>query len=173
MKVGLMVNTQAHAGTDMRTLVPQMIEQVQLARDLGFASLWFPQHYLAAPSQMLQLTSVMPYLMAHAGQMTVGSDIIILPLQNPVGLAEEAATLDVLSGGRFVLGVGLGYRQDEYEAFGIPMSERAPRFNESVALMRRLWTEERVTHAGRFFRVSDGGLSVRPVRPGEIGRAHV
>ena len=65
-------------------------KQVQLARDLGFASLWFPQHYLAAPSQMLQLTSVMPYLMAHAGQMTVGSDIIILPLQNPVALAEEA-----------------------------------------------------------------------------------
>ena len=81
-------------------------------------------------------------------------------------MAEEAATLDVLTGGNYILGVGLGYRQPEFDAFGISLSERAPRFNESITLMRRLWSEERVNHKGRFYTVNDAGLSVKPVRPG-------
>jgi alkanesulfonate monooxygenase SsuD/methylene tetrahydromethanopterin reductase-like flavin-dependent oxidoreductase (luciferase family) len=83
-----------------------------------------------------------------------------------VHVAEEAATFDVLNGGNYILGVGLGYRQPEFDAFGINLSERAPRFNESIALMRRLWTEDRVSHKGRFYTVNDSGLSVKPVRPG-------
>jgi alkanesulfonate monooxygenase SsuD/methylene tetrahydromethanopterin reductase-like flavin-dependent oxidoreductase (luciferase family) len=83
--------------------------------------------------------------------MTIGPNILILPPLNPMHVAEEAATLDVLSGGNYILGVGLGYRQPEFDAFGISFSERAPRFNESIALMRRLWTEERVSHKDRFY----------------------
>ena len=83
--------------------------------------------------------------------MLIGPNILILPLLNPVLVAEEVATLDVLSGGNYVLGVGLGYRAVEFEAFNIPMTERAPRLEESMALMRRLWTEDRVTHKGRFY----------------------
>lgn len=81
-------------------------------------------------------------------------------------VAEEAATLDVLTGGNYILGIGLGYRQPEFDAFGISLKERAPRFNESIALMRRLWTEDRVSHKGRFYTVNDAGIGVKPVRPG-------
>jgi alkanesulfonate monooxygenase SsuD/methylene tetrahydromethanopterin reductase-like flavin-dependent oxidoreductase (luciferase family) len=81
-------------------------------------------------------------------------------------VAEEAATMDLLSGGRYVLGAGLGYREAEFTAFGIPMGERAPRLTEQIALMRRLWTEERITHRGRFYAVEDASLSCRPVTPG-------
>jgi alkanesulfonate monooxygenase SsuD/methylene tetrahydromethanopterin reductase-like flavin-dependent oxidoreductase (luciferase family) len=98
--------------------------------------------------------------------MTIGPNILILPPLNPVHVAEEAATLDVLTGGNYILGVGLGYRQPEFDAFGIPLAERAPRFNEAVGLMRRLWTEERVTHQGRFYTVNDAGLSLKPLRLG-------
>lgn len=165
MKVGLFLNTQTPAGVDMRTRVPDLIEQVRTARDCGFSSLWFPQHYLISPMQMLELSAVMPYMMAEAKGMTVGGDIIILPLHNPVAIAEQSATLDVLSGGKYVLGVGLGYRQEEFTAFGIPMSERVPRLNESISLIRRLWSEERVDHEGKFYRVANAGLGIRPVRP--------
>ena len=165
MKLGLMVNTQLRPGADMRAQVPRMVEQVRIARASGFASLWFPQHYLTAPMQMFQLGAVLPYLMAEAKGMTVGSDIVILPLLNPVAVAEESATLDVLSGGNYVLGVGLGYREQDFEAFGIPLSERVPRFTESLGLIRRLWTEERVTHHGRFYRITDAGAGAKPVRP--------
>ena len=166
MKVGLFINTQFPEGFDLTARVPEMVEQVRTARDAGFASLWFPHHWLTHPMQMLQITPVMGYVAAHAQGMTIGPNILILPPLNPVHVAEEAATLDVLTGGNFILGVGLGYRQPEFDAFGITLSERAPRFNESITLMRRLWTEDRVNHNGRFYTVNDSGISVKPVRPG-------
>lgn len=115
---------------------------------------------------MLQITPVMGYVAAHAQGMTIGPNILILPPLNPMHVAEEAATLDVLTGGNYILGIGLGYRQPEFDAFGISLKERAPRFNESIALMRRLWTEDRVSHKGRFYTVNDAGIGVKPVRPG-------
>lgn len=166
MKVGLFVNTQFPEGVELAARVPEMVAQLRAAREAGFASLWFPHHWLTQPMQMLQITPVMAYLAAYAEGMTIGPNILILPPLNPVHVAEEAATFDVLTGGNYVLGLGLGYRQPEFDAFGIPLAERAPRFNESVALMRRLWTEDRVTHRGRFYTVNDAGLGARPVRPG-------
>jgi alkanesulfonate monooxygenase SsuD/methylene tetrahydromethanopterin reductase-like flavin-dependent oxidoreductase (luciferase family) len=166
MKVGLFINTQFPEGYSVAERVPEMIEQVRAARDAGFASLWFPHHWLTHPMQMLQITPLMGYLAAHAQGMTIGPNILILPPLNPMHVAEEAATLDVLTGGNYILGVGLGYRQPEFDAFGVPLSERAPRFNESIGLMRRLWTEDRVNHQGRFYTVNDAGISVKPVRAG-------
>jgi alkanesulfonate monooxygenase SsuD/methylene tetrahydromethanopterin reductase-like flavin-dependent oxidoreductase (luciferase family) len=166
MKVGLFINTQFPEGYNVAERVPEMIEQVRAARDAGFASLWFPHHWLTHPMQMLQITPLMGYLAAHAQGMTIGPNILILPPLNPMHVAEEAATLDVLTGGNYILGVGLGYRQPEFDAFGVPLSERAPRFNESIGLMRRLWTEDRFNHQGRFYTVNDAGISVKPVRPG-------
>jgi alkanesulfonate monooxygenase SsuD/methylene tetrahydromethanopterin reductase-like flavin-dependent oxidoreductase (luciferase family) len=166
MKVGLFVNTQFPEGFNVAERIPEMIAQVRAARDAGFASLWFPHHWLTQPMQMLQITPVMAFVAAHAQGMTIGPNILILPPLNPVHVAEEAATLDVLTGGNYILGVGLGYRQPEFDAFGIPLAERAPRFNEAVGLMRRLWTEERVTHQGRFYTVNDAGLSLKPLRLG-------
>jgi alkanesulfonate monooxygenase SsuD/methylene tetrahydromethanopterin reductase-like flavin-dependent oxidoreductase (luciferase family) len=166
MKVGLFINTQFPEGYSVAERVPEMIEQVRAARDAGFASLWFPHHWLTHPMQMLQITPLMGYLAAHAQGMTIGPNILILPPLNPMHVAEEAATLDVLTGGNYILGGGLGYREPEFDAFGISLTERAPRFNESIGLMRRLWTEDRVTHQGRFYTVNDAGISVKPVRPG-------
>ena len=166
MKVGLFINTQFPEGFSLTERVPEMIAQVRAARDAGFASLWFPHHWLTHPMQMLQITPVMGYVAAHAQGMTIGPNILILPPLNPMHVAEEAATLDVLTGGNYILGVGLGYRQPEFDAFGIPLAERAPRFNESIPLMRRLWTEDRVSHQGRFYTVNDAGIGVKPVRAG-------
>lgn len=81
---------------------------MRLARDCDFSSLWFPHHCLTAPLQMLQIHSAMAYLLPEAKGMLVGPNILILPLLNPVHVAEEAVTLDVPSGGHYVLGVALG-----------------------------------------------------------------
>ena len=166
MKVGLFINTQFPEGDNVADRVPEMVAQVRAARDAGFASLWFPHHWLTHPLQMLQITPLMGYLAAHAQGMTIGPNILILPPQNPMHVAEEAATLDVLTGGNYILGIGQGYREPEFDAFGIPLSERAPRFNEAIGLMRRLWTEDRVDHQGRFYTINDAGIGVKPVRPG-------
>ena len=166
MKVGLFINTQYPQGVDVASQIPTLVEQVRVARDAGFRSLWFPHHWLTAPMQMLQITPAMAFLAAEANGMVIGPNILILPLLNPMHVAEEAATLDVLTGGNYVLGAGLGYREPEFTAFGIPLAERAGRFSESVALMRKLWSGERITHEGKFFTVRDAGISLAPVRPG-------
>jgi len=166
VKLGLFVNTQFPEGVAVAARVPEIVTQVRAARDAGFASLWFPHHWLTHPMQMLQLAPVMGYVAAHAQGMTIGPNILILPPLNPIHVAEEAATFDVLTGGNYILGVGLGYRPPEFDAFGVPLAERAPRFTEAIGLMRRLWREERVTHEGRFYRVTDAAISLKPVRPG-------
>ena len=98
--------------------------------------------------QMLAPIPMLAYLLREAEGMTIGPNILIMPLLNPVHVAEDAVTLDLLSGGRYVLGIGIGYREAEFDAFGIPLKERVPRLNESIEIMRRLWTED-TGHATR------------------------
>jgi alkanesulfonate monooxygenase SsuD/methylene tetrahydromethanopterin reductase-like flavin-dependent oxidoreductase (luciferase family) len=166
MKVGLFLNTQFPEGYRLADHLPGMREQVRLARDSGFHSLWFPDHYLTGPLQMPQPMPLAAWLAREAEGMVIGPNIRILPLLNPVQVAEESATMDLLTGGRYVLGVGLGYRDTEFTAFGVPIGERAPRFVESIALMRRLWGETEVTHHGRFYTVEKGRLGSTPFTPG-------
>jgi alkanesulfonate monooxygenase SsuD/methylene tetrahydromethanopterin reductase-like flavin-dependent oxidoreductase (luciferase family) len=166
MKVGLFINTQFPPGESVAARVPDLVAQVRAARDAGFGSLWFPHHYLTGPLQMLQIVPMMAYLAQHAEGMQIGPNILILPLLNPVHVAEESATLDVLTGGNYVLGVGLGYREGEFTAFNMSLKERAPRLEESIALMRRLWTGDKVTHKGRFYEVNDHAIGLKPLHAG-------
>jgi alkanesulfonate monooxygenase SsuD/methylene tetrahydromethanopterin reductase-like flavin-dependent oxidoreductase (luciferase family) len=166
MKVGLFINTQFPPGDNIAARVPELVEQVRVARQSGFRSVLFPHHYLTDPLQMLQITPLMAYLLPETKGMTVGGNILLLPLLNPVHVAEEAATLDVLSEGNFILGVGLGYREGEFEAFGVSLRERAARFTESVVLMRQLWSGEKTTFHGKFYRVTDHAISHKPYRAG-------
>lgn len=166
MKVGLFINTQWPEDVDVPAQIPALVEQVRTARESGFGSLWFPHHWLTAPMQMLQIMPAMAYLAAEAKGMVIGPNILILPPMNPMHVAEESATLDVITGGNYVLGAGLGYREPEFTALGVPLSERAGRFNEAVTLMRKLWSGEKITFEGKYFTVRDAGISVKPVRPG-------
>src|SRR6201999_1268099 len=162
MKVGLFINTQYPEEENVPAQIPALVEQVRVARDAGFKSLWFPHHWLTAPMQMLQIMPAMAFLAAEAKGMVIGPNILILPLLNPMHGAEEGATLDVITGGNYVLGAGLGYREPEFTAFGIPLAERAGRFSESVTLMRKLWGGGKITHQGKFFTVRDAGISLKP-----------
>ena len=165
MKVGMFINTQFPEGDNVAARVPELVEQVRVARDSGFSSLLFPHHYLTAPLQMLQIAPMMAYLLREAQGMTIGGNILLLPLLNPVHVAEEAATMDVLSGGNFILGVGLGYRTGEFGAFGVSLKERAARLTESIQLMRQLWAGGKITFKGKFYSVENEGISLSPTRP--------
>jgi alkanesulfonate monooxygenase SsuD/methylene tetrahydromethanopterin reductase-like flavin-dependent oxidoreductase (luciferase family) len=89
---------------------------------------------------------------------------MLAPLYHPVLLAEELATLDIVSGGRLVVGLGTGYMPEEFEAFGIPFEERVPRFEECIALLEALWTEDTVTFEGRFWQLRDAPVHLKPVQ---------
>ncbi len=105
-------------------------------------------------------------LAAEGEGMTFGTAVILLSMLNPVVVAEEAATLDWLTGGNFVLGVGMGYRKEEFESLGVPFKERVGRLEEGVEVIRRLWSEDRVDHDGKYFKVDGLGSSIRPKKPG-------
>ena len=163
MRFGLFVAAQYPAGEDPAARLEEHLEQVRFVRDAGFHSVFAGQHFLPAPFQMLQPVPLLARLAAETGDMRVGAGILLLPLLNPVEVAEQAATLDVVTGGRFVLGVGLGYRAEENAALGVP-DRRVRVFREKLDVVRRLLEGEEVTAEGHGYRLERAGLAPRPVQ---------
>lgn len=163
MKFGLVVAGQYLRDGAAEVRAREMLEQVRLARDLGFDSVWMVHHYLIE-FQAFQPLPMLARMAPEAGAMEIGTAIYVLPLQHPVEVAENFATLDALTGGRLIFGVAQGYREAEFRALGVPRRERAARFEEGLRLIERLWTEERVDFRGRFYQVENAMLAMHPVR---------
>lgn len=163
MRFGLFVAAQYPAGEDPAARLAEHLEQVRFVRDAGFHSVFAGQHFLPAPFQMLQPVPLLARLAAATGDMRVGAGILLLPLLNPVEVGEHAATLDVVTGGRFVLGVGLGYRAEENAALGVP-ERRVGVFREKLDVVRRLLEGEEVTADGHGYRLERARLAPRPVQ---------
>ena len=102
MRFGLLLNTQFPSGESASKRLEGLLDQVRAARDNGLHSVWVSQHYLATPFQMLQQLPVLARIAGEAGSMQLGTNIFLLPIHNPVYVAEQVATLDVISGGRFI-----------------------------------------------------------------------
>ena len=165
MKVGLFVTNQQRLATDMVSALDEQFAMVRHARDRGWNSLLTGQHYLnEGDNQQLQTVPFLARLAAEAGEMTVGLGILLLNLHNPVYTAETVATLDVIARGNFIFGVGLGYRDVEFDAFGVPRGERVKRFEAYLDLVQRLWTQDRVSFEGFGIRLDEVHMNVRPVQ---------
>jgi probable F420-dependent oxidoreductase len=150
------------------------------ANELGFDSVWVADHVLmpqrvdsffpfadnhifADPPDQDWMDPIvtLTWAGARAPDVQLATGVMVLPLRNPMLLAKQIATLDVLSSGRVILGVGVGWMREEFEALGVPFDERWHWTEEMVALMRRLWTGERIDFSGRFFKAH--GITERPV----------
>ena len=164
MKFGLGLAVQHAADDDQAARFREHLEQVRLARDVGFSTVWASQHFLAQPFTYFQPIPTLGRIAAEADGMTLGTGILLLPLFQPLDVAEQIATLDVITGGRMILGVGLGYRDDENQAFGIDPKSRVGRLTEGIEVIERLWMGEPVTYAGRYFQLRDVRISLRPVQ---------
>ena len=163
MEVGYQVGQVVDRGSvDLQQQWQDHLEQFRAARDAGFDTYCWAHHYLIDPFQHFQPLPVLARLAAEPGEMKLATSVLLLPLLNPVDVAEQVATLDHICQGRFILGLGLGYRPEECEAFGTKMSQRAARNSEALELMVRLWTEEEVTHHGRYFHVTGARPTARP-----------
>ena len=164
MQLGFFVTNQYLPGEAMPRKIAESVEQVRAARDAGFDLICTGQHYLAAPYQMSASFPLLARLAAEAGDMAVAATVVLVPLHNPVELAESVATMDAICEGRFILGVGLGYREEEFAAFGVARQERVARLREALDVMRQLWTEEEVEFEGRFYQVPRIAPATRPVQ---------
>ncbi len=165
MKFGLFISTQFNADQDLGAAMQFMAEEARIAADCGFESIWCPHHYVTDPMRMFQPHETLARLSAEVPHLRIGTGILLLSMMNPVQVAEQAATLDWMTDGGYVLAAGLGYRPEEFQSMGVERKHRLSRFIEAVEVIRRLWTEERVTHHGQHFHLDEIGLSARPRNP--------
>jgi alkanesulfonate monooxygenase SsuD/methylene tetrahydromethanopterin reductase-like flavin-dependent oxidoreductase (luciferase family) len=139
---GLFITNLHEAKDDLGQRLSEHREQIQLARDCGFTSLAAGQHFLTQPINMLATIPQLASVIDISGDMRLVPGVLLLPLLNPVFVAEEVASLDWLSGGRAVLGLGIGYRPEEFAAMGVSTHDRVKRFNECLAVIRAIWSAD-------------------------------
>lgn len=166
VQFGLVLSGQFLPDDDPQRALGEMLEQVETARDAGFDAVFTTQHFLA-DFQFFQPLLLLSRIAAVSGDMKLGTAVTLLSYYPPVLFAEEVATLDVLSGGRVILGVGTGYREEEFQALGVPRSERISRFEEALPVVRQLWSGQPVSHEGRFT-LDEARLRLRPPQGGRI-----
>jgi len=164
MQIGLSLTNQHPTGKDLMVGMDEQIRMLHAIRDGGWDTAWVAQHYLTNDVVMPQPLPYLARLAPEAGDLRLGIGIMLLALQNPVDVAESVATLDVICRGRLIFGAGLGYRDEEYDAFGIPRTQRVTRFEENLRLVKALWTEERVDADLPWCRLRGARPAIRPVQ---------
>ncbi len=160
MKMGIYLNSQHPEDDDPSVQLAGLVEQVKLAERLGFDSIWAASNHLTDGFHFFPQLTLLSHLAAFSGEITLGTNLVLLPLHRPVDIAEQVALIDQACGGRFILTVGQGYRPEEFAAFGVPFEQRLPRMVEGIEVIRRLWNEERVDHEADWFSLK--GATVRP-----------
>ena len=142
--------------------------QAKVAYENNFDGLFSGHHYITGPATaILQPVTILSHLVGRFPGMHVGTSIFLLPFHHPVEVAEQTACLDILSGGRFLFGVGQGYRDIEFKSFGVQKESRRQRMVEGIQAIRKLWAEDNVTFRGKIFHLEGVSINPKPVqRPG-------
>ncbi len=154
-------------GEHLDRAIDEVIAEAQLAEASGFDSCFFGEHHQDAdgflPSPLIVATAVA----AHTRRLRVGTSVILLPLHHPVRIAEDAITLDLVSKGRLVLGVGIGYQAADFRAFSVAMEHRVALFEEGVEIIRKSFTGEPFSFRGKHYTLEDVCIRPKPFqRPG-------
>jgi alkanesulfonate monooxygenase SsuD/methylene tetrahydromethanopterin reductase-like flavin-dependent oxidoreductase (luciferase family) len=150
---------------DPREQLDALLRQVAAAQTAGFRLIAIGQHFLYGDVRWLQPIPTLARLSAELdADVRLATTVLVAALHEPVLLAEELATLDIMTGGRLTVGLGLGYRREEYRQLGVPWDERVARLEEMVPLLRALWTGTEVTHSGPTWRLDGARPHVRPVQ---------
>jgi probable F420-dependent oxidoreductase len=141
----------------------EALEEVTRAEELGFDSVWMEEHHAVTDHYWPSPLTVLAGFATRTSRMRLGTDIIVAAFHHPVRLAEDAAMVDVISNGRLVLGLAIGYKPDEFALYGVPLEKRGARFEEQLAIVKGLWTQERVQFRGTYYAL-EGRLEPRPVQ---------
>src|SRR5919197_5802794 len=121
----------------------EIVDMVRLAETLGFDSAWVSEHHGSSDGYMPSLLPTLAAMAAATERIKLGTGVVLTPFHDPLRLAEDTATVDLISGGRLMLGLGLGWREEEFRMFGVPIRQRLLRTVETVEILRRAWTGRR------------------------------
>ncbi len=141
----------------------EALEEVIRAEDLGFDSVWMEEHHSVTNHYWPSPLPVLAGFATRTSRLVLGTDIVVAAFHHPVRLAEDVAMLDVISHGRLVLGIAIGYKPDEFALYGVELEKRGARFEEQLAIMKGLWTQERIQFKGTYYTL-EGRLEPKPVQ---------
>jgi probable F420-dependent oxidoreductase len=144
----------------------EIVDLVRLAETLGYESAWVSEHHGSGDGYMPSLLPTLGAFAAATDRIKLGTGVVLTPFHDPLRLAEDAATVDLLSGGRLILGLGMGWREEEFRMFGMSLAERVRRTTEAVEILRRAWTGERFSFEGKIHSYDRVKVTPRPERPG-------
>jgi alkanesulfonate monooxygenase SsuD/methylene tetrahydromethanopterin reductase-like flavin-dependent oxidoreductase (luciferase family) len=165
MKFGLFFQAPEADGQTHAERYGEMFELIALAETLGFDVAWLAElHFGGAFSLLANPLVMVPVIAARTRRIRIGTAVTLLPLQHPLSCAEQAATADVLSGGRLEFGVGRGSIPSQFHGFRVSVAENRARFDEALEIIRLAWTQERFSFHGRFFEFDDVRVIPKPIQ---------
>jgi alkanesulfonate monooxygenase SsuD/methylene tetrahydromethanopterin reductase-like flavin-dependent oxidoreductase (luciferase family) len=165
VKFGLFFQAPEAPGQSHADRYAEMLDLIVLADSLGFDVAWLAElHFGGAFSLLSNPLMAVPVIAQRTRRIRIGTAVSLLPLHQPLGLAEQAATADLLSGGRLEFGVGRGSIPSQFHGFGVPVSENRGRFDEALEVIRLAWTKERFSYHGTYYQVDDVSVVPRPLQ---------
>src|SRR5215510_13309033 len=165
MRFGVFHQAAAEPGRSHADRYAEMIGLIALADELGFDVAWLAElHFGGAFSLLSNPLMAVPAIAARTRRIRIGTAVTLLPLHHPLSCAEQAATADLLSGGRLEFGVGRGSIPTQFHGFRIAVAENRARFDEALEIIRLAWTEERFSYHGRFHEVDNLAVVPKPLQ---------
>ena len=164
------LNTQnrSQPSPSFETLYRESLEQIVWAESIGFNSVWLTEHHFVDDGYTPSPLVIAAAIGQATQKMQIGTNLMLLPLADPVRVAEDAAALSILTGGRFDLGVGLGYRQLEFDYFGRKVSHRPSLMEEGVDILRQAWSGEPINISGKRYNIDGLAVAPKPSTPPRI-----
>ncbi|MEM7467475.1 MAG: LLM class flavin-dependent oxidoreductase [Pseudomonadota bacterium] len=142
----------------------ETLEQIAWAETIGYDDVWLTEHHFCEDGHAPSILPLAAAVAVRTKRIRIGTSVLLLPLHDAVRVAEDGATIDILSNGRFELGVGIGYRPEEFAGLGIDRTKRSVRTEEGLEIIRRLWEGETVDFNGEAYKISGAKLSPMPVQ---------
>ena len=165
MKIGvLQFFSWPERRVDLATVYARALERIEIMDRTGYDAVWLAEHHFSSFSVCPSVHMVGTLAAARTQRLRIGTAVSLAPFYHPLRLAEEVALLDVLSGGRVNWGAGRGFARVEFTAFGVPPEESASRFRETVEIVLRAWTDERLNFTGQHFRFEDLEILPKPAQ---------
>jgi len=147
---------------DFGTFYTEMFRQIDFIERAGFHSIWLTEHHFVDDGYLAPIMPMLAAIAARTTQLTLGTYVLLAPFYHPLRLAEDAAMIDVLSAGRLRLGIGMGYRDEEFDALQVSKKTRLSRTLETIEILKRAWTGERFSFEGKHFNFRDVRVLPRP-----------
>ena len=166
-KIGVGLFTGQIPASSDRTFHREYQDYLELVRgveEVGLDSAWVSEHHFAEDGYLPSLTAMLAAFAAVTERIELGTGVVLAPFHDPIRLAEDFAVVDQLSGGRTISGFGIGWRDEEFRAFNLEVSERTRRMREIVEILRLAWTQERFSYEGKYYNYTDVAVTPKPAR---------